>query len=92
MRVRCEDHRVQLSEGHRVRVRQDRDFPPGPWPAKPTGRVTAFSDGAVYREVVTRQGVQRMWLVAFDEPQHDADGDGPYLSSEVLEKYLELIS
>lgn len=90
MHARWEDHRVQLSEGQRVRVRQDRDFPPGPWPAEPTGRVTAFSDGAVCREVVTQQGVQRLCLVAFDEPQLDADGDSPYLSSEVLEKYLEL--
>jgi hypothetical protein len=32
-----------------------------------------------------------MFWVRFDEPQFDADGDGPYDSSQVLERYLECL-
>jgi hypothetical protein len=34
-------------------------------------------------------GPRRSYWIVFDEPQFDADGDGPYRSSEVLDKYLE---
>jgi len=30
------------------------------------------------------------YWVRFDDPQMDADGDGPYLRSQVLEQYLEV--
>jgi len=79
---------MPFAEGQRVRVQQDAGFPPGPWPSEPTGQITALGDGTLYRDVVTPKGVRRMWFVTFDEPQLDADGDGPYTSSEVLEKYL----
>jgi hypothetical protein len=42
-----------------------------------------------FREIETRKGPDRFYLVAFDEPQYDADGDGPYVSAEVLGRYLE---
>jgi hypothetical protein len=29
------------------------------------------------------------YYVVFDEPQVDADGDGPYAASEILSIYLE---
>jgi len=38
-----------------------------------------------------RDGILTTYWVIFDEPQLDVDGDGPYESSQVLEKYLELI-
>lgn len=31
----------------------------------------------------------RVYLVRFDVPQYDTDGDGPYSSSEVAHIYLE---
>lgn len=34
---------------------------------------------------------QRFYWIIFDEPQEDADGDGPYVAGEVLEKYVELL-
>ena len=37
----------------------------------------------------TVSGPRRSYLIVFDEPQFDPDGDGPCGSSEVLDKYLE---
>jgi hypothetical protein len=36
-------------------------------------------------------GVLTTYWVVFDEPQLDTDGDGPYESSQVLERYLEVV-
>ncbi|MEI8412086.1 MULTISPECIES: hypothetical protein [unclassified Kribbella] len=47
--------------------------------------------GEPFEEVATRRGLERTWWVEFDEPQHDADGDGPYYKSQVLERYLQPI-
>jgi hypothetical protein len=83
---------MHFNEGDCVRVRQDLDYPPGPWPTEPIGRITYRDAETPYRAVQTPKGVRRMWLVTFDEPQYDADGDGPYASSEILEKYLNTIA
>lgn len=77
------------SVGVRVRVRQDANFPPGPWPSEPTGRIAAGPDGLAFVEVETRQGIEPSWWIVFDEPQLDTDGDGPYRESQVLERYLQ---
>jgi hypothetical protein len=37
----------------------------------------------------TVSGPRRSYWIVFDEPQFDADGDGPYGSSEILDKYVE---
>jgi hypothetical protein len=71
--------------GQRVRVRQDPEHGPGPWPAEPLGVIVSFRG----RIVDTTWGPRRMLWVRFDEPQTDADGDGPYITAEVLETYLE---
>lgn len=80
--------------GDRVRIRQDRDLGPGPWPSEPLGTIASHpgASGAIVREVETPTGTQRMYWVKFDEPQRDSDHDGPYASAEVLEIYLELIA
>lgn len=82
---------VKLTVGSRVRVIQDPEFGPGPWPAEPTGLIVASPSGEAFDEVATRQGMERTWWVVFDEPQHDTDGDGPYRQSQVLERYLRPI-
>lgn len=46
--------------------------------------------GSAIAGVWGRSGRGRMWLVEFDEPQTNRDGDGPYPSAQVNEKYLEL--
>lgn len=76
----------EFDVGTRVIVRQDADF--GPWPGEPTGRIVACPDGARFAEVTTAAGQERS-CVAFDEPQMDADGDGPYRESQVLQRYLD---
>ncbi len=76
--------------GDRVRVRQDRQFPPGPFPGEPLGRVENYPGmAAPYRELVSTTGTHLMYWIVFDTPQVDADGDGPYGSAEVRSKYLE---
>lgn len=72
-----------LSEGSRVRVLLDPDYGPGPWPSEPLGTV------ASHELIGTAQGPERTYWITFDEPQLDTDGDGPYVSSQVLERYLE---
>lgn len=79
----------EFEVGSRVIVRQDLDYGPGPWPSEPTGRIVASPDGASFVEVPTVAGLERSWWVAFDEPQLDADSDGPYRESQVLQRYLE---
>lgn len=81
-----------LPLGTRVRVRRDPQFGPGPWPSEPTGTLVVGPDGKQFSEVSTQQGIQRTYWVRFDEPQLDPDGDGPYESSQVLEKYIELLA
>jgi hypothetical protein len=45
--------------------------------------------GVIWRPVETTSGPQRFYWIAFDEPQLDADGDGPYRTAEVLDSYIE---
>lgn len=78
-----------LAVGAHVRVLRDPEFGPGPWPSEPTGRLVAYSDGSANVVVQTLQGPERTWMVLFDEPQRDTDGDGPYERSDVLERYLD---
>lgn len=56
----------------------------GPWPAQPTGFVKDSPS-----VVVGRQGEMLTYWIEFDEPQLDADGDGPYVMSQVLGMYLQ---
>ena len=70
---------------------------PGPWPAEPFGVIEPFL-GEPFHIVDTarmpvnvpdrERGPTREYMVRFDEPQLDADGDGPYVSGSVWEKYL----
>jgi hypothetical protein len=77
----------------KVRVRRDPDYGPGPWPDEPTGTLRAFPvDGAPFHVVNTTHGVELLYWIVFDDPQVDAEGDGPYTSSEVLGRYVERLS
>lgn len=75
-----------LPQGRRVRVRRDPEFGVGPWPDEPAGTI------ASWEWVSTVRGRQKTYWVEFDEPQEDADGDGPYAASQVLEQYLEPVA
>jgi hypothetical protein len=43
----------------------------------------------ISRSVETTHDPSRFYWITFDEPQFDVDGDGPYVSAEVLAKYVE---
>lgn len=81
----------QAKVGTRVRICRDPDFGPGPWPDEPTGTVVASPQGSASETVETTSGVRRMYWVVFDEPQFDVEGDGPFPSAQVLDKYLEVL-
>ncbi|MGA2307736.1 MAG: hypothetical protein ABSH29_26635 [Acidimicrobiales bacterium] len=57
------------------------------------GEVTVIvsPEGNASDLVETTTGVRRLYWIAFDEPQFDVEGNGPYPSSQVLDKYLEIL-
>ena len=81
-----------LQFGARVRVLRDPDFGPGPWPDQPSGTVIPSPERSASESVETTSGVRRLYWVVFDEPQFDVAGNGPYPSSQVLDKYLEIMA
>lgn len=52
---------------------------PGPWARGAIGTVA---------DVVEERDGRTTYLVDFDRPQLDSDGDGPYSTSEIDAKYL----
>jgi hypothetical protein len=81
----------RLGIGSRVKVMQDSEFAPGPWPGEPTGTVLEWWTGEDHLVRDTTDGPERAWWVRFDVPQVDADGDGPYAEAEVLECSLLIL-
>ncbi len=76
--------------GRRVRIKQDAEGH-CPWPSLPTGTIIPTFSGGLFREMHTPRGVKRFYCVEFDFWQMDDDGDGPCISAEVLDKYIEPI-
>jgi hypothetical protein len=75
--------------GAQVFVRAASVDDPSQWPDEPSG-VIVRSGGSALAGVWGRGGGGRMWWVEFDEPQSNSQGDGPFLSAQVHEKFLEL--
>jgi hypothetical protein len=48
--------------------------------------------GTPFTWATTLQGPELQYWIAFDEPQFDADGAGPYANSQVLARYIEPLS
>src|ERR1700728_3575703 len=80
-----------LSPGRRVKVVRDPEWP-GPWPAEPLGVIEPIM-GEPYQTIDLRisainvpssdRRIMREYLVQFDEPQRDTDGDGPYSAAVI---------
>lgn len=84
---------MRFHEGDRVKVKQDQQFPPGPFPSEPCGTVRFYPGSkSSYREMAGANGTIEFYWVVFDQPALDADGDGPYEAAKVLSKYLESIA
>jgi hypothetical protein len=75
--------------GAQVHLRDASPGDPSPWPSEPSG-IIVRSGGSALAGVWGRAGGGRMWWVQFDEPQTTAQGDGPFATAQVHEKYLEL--
>ena len=80
------DHqqRVPLRPGGRVRIALTYHWAQG-------ARGTIVSHRGSPRTVEALGGPILFYWVWFDEAQHDADGDGPYVSAEIDARYLESI-
>ncbi|MEU6240792.1 ferrous iron transport protein A [Streptomyces sp. NPDC047024] len=72
--------------GTRVRVIKDPDWD-GPYPVEFYGTVVATQVPFPVRNGRGREG-ELVYMVRFDEPQHDSDGLGPYRGGEVWGRYL----
>jgi hypothetical protein len=49
-------------------------------------------EGEIWRPAETTSLPRRFYWIVFDEPQRDADGDGPYVEAEVLDRYMERVA
>ena len=86
----------KLAAGDRVRVSHDFFWAQGATGAisKPPDAVTAISgtwDGELTRQEKSALGTNTVYWVWFDEPQYDADGDGPYRGGSIWESALTII-
>jgi hypothetical protein len=52
---------------------------------------TDEDEAKCHRVVPGVKGPLEFYWVVFDEPQFDADGDGPYGSAEIQAEYLHLV-
>jgi hypothetical protein len=84
-----DEDRPELRSGLRVRVIKDPDWG-GPWPDEPHGVIETALPDQLFVISQTRWGPVRQYKVRFDAPQHDADGQGPYVAAVIGQQYLVL--
>ena len=63
--------------------------------SNPPSEVTTLSgpwQGGLTRQEVSALGANTVYWVWFDEPQVDADGDGPYSGGQIWESALTLLT
>ncbi|SHF86547.1 ferrous iron transport protein A [Streptoalloteichus hindustanus] len=76
-----------LPPGTRVLVVQDPEWD-GPWAEEFLGVVDRTGVPEPVRHRLAQPNEFAYW-VAFDEPQRDADGDGPYRKAQIWGRYLK---
>jgi hypothetical protein len=86
-----------FTSGDRVRVSVDFLWAKGATGtiSAPPDAVTSLSgrwDGGLTRQEKSALGVNTVYWVWFDEPQFDADGDGPYSGGQIWESSLSLLT
>ena len=82
--------------GNRVQVSEDFFWAKGAIAtvAEPPTAVVAISgswDGKITRQESSALGLHTVYWVWFDEPQFDADGEGPYSGGQIWESALTLL-
>jgi hypothetical protein len=88
---------AKFSVGDRVFVSPDFHWAKGATGtvSEPPSEVTSISgpwDGGLTRQEHSALGEATVYWVWFDEPQLDADGDGPYRGGSIHENALTLIA
>ncbi|WP_328774960.1 ferrous iron transport protein A [Streptomyces goshikiensis] len=73
--------------GTRVTVVQDRSWA-GPWSQEFQGEIDGLEAPELLAHPMAEEGELVYW-VAFDEPQYDSDGAGPYRKAQVWGRYLK---
>ncbi len=86
-----------LSAGDRVRVSDEFFWAKGATGTigVPPSAVTALSgqwDNGLTMQERSALGTNTTYWVWFDEPQYDADGDGPYRAGQIWESALTIIT
>ena len=76
-----------LPPGTRVRVIQDQAWR-GPWAQVFVGTINDMAAPEPVKSLKARPYELSYW-VTFDEPQRDADGDGPYRKAQIWDRHLE---
>lgn len=75
--------------GAQVTVRDASATDRSPWPGEPSG-IIVRSGGSALGGIFARGARTQIWMVEFDELQHNDQGAGPFTVSQIFEKYLEL--
>ncbi|WP_405422164.1 ferrous iron transport protein A [Streptomyces erythrochromogenes] len=75
-----------LPPGSRVTVVRDPDWD-GPWQVEFRGTIDAMGAPEPNEHAQAFSGELLYW-VAFDDPQHDSDGQGPYRKAQIWGRYL----
>jgi hypothetical protein len=78
-----------IPPGTAVRIGQD-DGWPGPWASVFTGRISDMAAPEPPASEAANAGELAYWI-DFDEPQRDADGDGPYRKAQIWARYIEVL-
>ncbi|MFF4319186.1 ferrous iron transport protein A [Streptomyces sp. NPDC001568] len=75
-----------LAPGSRVRVVRAQDWD-GPWEVEFTGAIDAMGAPDPNEQARALDGELLYW-VAFDTPQRDSAGDGPYRKAQIWGRHL----
>lgn len=79
-----------LPAGTRVRVVQDPSWE-GPWAREFHGVIDTTGAPEPIAHPQAQPGEWNYW-VSFDEPEYDADGDGPFRKAQIWGRYIQAVT